>query len=73
MCFADHPPPHFHADYGEHRAIIDLRTLAVIGGHLPPRAMGLVVEWASQHEEELWDLWERAVNCQPLYKLPPLT
>ena len=32
MFFADHPPPHFHAVYGEHEAQIDLRTLAVLEG-----------------------------------------
>jgi hypothetical protein len=73
MYFADHPPPHFHAEYGEHRAVIEIRTLVVIGGQLPPRALGLVVEWASQHQTELLELWERAQNHQPLHKLPPLT
>ncbi|GIW93206.1 MAG: hypothetical protein KatS3mg110_1247 [Pirellulaceae bacterium] len=72
MYFGDHPPPHFHAEYGEHQAVIDIRTLVVIGGHLPPRALGLVVEWASQHQANLLQLWERAANHQPLFKLPPL-
>lgn len=73
MYFDDHPPPHFHAEYGEHKAVIDIHTLAVIGGHLPPRVLGLVVEWASSHREELLVLWERATQRQPLYPLPPLT
>ena len=38
MYFGDHPPPHFHLEYGEHRAVIDIHTLIVIGGCLPPRA-----------------------------------
>jgi hypothetical protein len=71
--YEDHPPPHFHAEYGEHEALIDIRTLVVIGGHLPPRALGLVVEWASQHQTQLLVLWERAVQQQSLYQLPPLT
>ncbi len=72
MYFDDHPPPHFHAFYGEYQVVIDIRTLTVIGGKLPPRALGLVVEWASQHQEGLFDLWNRATHYQPLYKLPPL-
>jgi hypothetical protein len=28
MFFGDHLPPHFHADYGEHNALIDICTLA---------------------------------------------
>jgi hypothetical protein len=27
----DHGPPHFHALYAEHQALIDIRTLDVIG------------------------------------------
>jgi hypothetical protein len=73
MYFGDHVPPHFHVEYNEHQAIIDIRILVVIGGYIPPRALGMVVEWALQHREELLTLWERASNQQPLYKLPPLT
>jgi hypothetical protein len=28
----DHGPPHFHALYGEHEALIDIRTLEVMQG-----------------------------------------
>lgn len=72
MYFDDHLPPHFHAEYEGYKAVIDIHTLFAIGGYLPPRALGMVVEWASGHREELLDLWERAANHQPLYKLPPL-
>lgn len=72
MHYNDHLPPHFHVEYGEHKAVIDIRTLAAIGGDLPPRAFGMVVEWALMHRDELLDLWERASHQQPLYKLPPL-
>ena len=47
--FDDHPPPHFHAEYGDDEALIAIGTLAVISGRLPGRALGLVVEWASLH------------------------
>jgi len=73
MFYADHAPPHFHVEYGEQQAVIDIATLMVIGGYLSPRALGLVVEWASQHQDELLKLWDRAKNFQPLYKLSPLT
>lgn len=45
MYFDEHPPPHFHAEYGEQEALIDIRTLAIISGQLSPRALGLVMEW----------------------------
>jgi len=72
MYVDDHPPPHFHASYGEYQAVIDIRTLTVIGGQMPSRALGLVIEWASLHQDELLTLWGRATHYQPLYKLPPL-
>lgn len=53
MYFADHAPPRFHAEYAEHEARIAIGSLAVISGRLPPRAMGLVAEWATLHQEDL--------------------
>jgi len=52
MYFDDHLPPHFHAEYGEHQALVNLDTLAVIAGTLPPRAIGLVMEWVSLHQDD---------------------
>lgn len=40
MYFGDHDPPHFHAEYAGDRAVIHIDTLAVLGGRLPPRALG---------------------------------
>ncbi len=72
MFYGDHAPPHFHVGYAEYKGAIDIRALVVIGGYLPPRVLGMVIEWASQYRGELLDLWERAANNQPLYKVPPL-
>jgi len=52
MFWREHAPPHFHAMYGEHEVLIDIRTLEVIKGHLPKRAQALVLEWAAQHRPE---------------------
>lgn len=35
MFFNDHPPPHFHARYGEFEATIDSERLALAEGELP--------------------------------------
>jgi len=66
--FGDHPPPHFHAVYGEYIALFDINTLNVIEGDLPPRARKLVVEWAENYQVELKTIWE----TQEFKKLPPL-
>lgn len=38
MYFGDHSPPHFHAIYGSSKAVVEIETLALIEGKLPPRA-----------------------------------
>lgn len=73
MFFDEHPPPHFHAEYGDQKVVVDLNTLAVIAGKLSPRAMGLVIEWATLHQAELRDNWDRARNTQSLNKIAPLS
>jgi Domain of unknown function (DUF4160) len=50
MFFNDHPPPHFHARYGEYEATVDIATLALLEGQLPHRALNLVREWAMMHK-----------------------
>ena len=37
LFFADHPPPHFHAIYGEYNALFNLETLEIIEGDLQCR------------------------------------
>ena len=51
MFWREHAPPHFHAMYAEHEALIDIRTLEVIVGSLPRRALNLTIEWAIEHRK----------------------
>ena len=73
MYFGDHVPPHFHALYAEFEALIDIRTLAVLRGELPSRAMALVLEWAQLHRDELMKDWELCTQSQPPQKILPLS
>jgi hypothetical protein len=70
--YNDHDPPHFHAEYASSRAIIGVGDLVVLGGSLPPRALGLVMEWASRHRSELLEDWDLARRLAPLKKIAPL-
>jgi len=72
MYFSEHNPPHFHAIYGEAEVEIDLRSLAIVAGKLPSRALGLVMEWASLHRSELLEDWELARAKKSLNPIPPL-
>ncbi len=70
--YNEHNPPHFHARYGEYKAAIDIETLRILEGSLPPRVLGLDVEWASQHKDELMQDWELAGKELPPAKIEPL-
>ncbi|MDO9586279.1 MAG: DUF4160 domain-containing protein [Syntrophales bacterium] len=72
MFFDDHNPPHFHAEYDGDVALIDIRNLSVFSGRLPPRVIGLVIEWASVHQPELFVDWDRARAQHELLKIAPL-
>jgi len=70
--YDDHPPPHFHATYGGQEVVILIDSLRVSRGRLPPRALGLVLEWAFEHRPELGKVWRRAQRLETLPRIPPL-
>ena len=72
MFFADHNPPHFHARYGSEKVIIEIESLRILEGSISPRALGLVIEWAAQHKNELMKCWNLAKNNQAPEKIEPL-
>jgi hypothetical protein len=72
MYWNDHAPPPFHAKYGEFQALINIKDFSLIEGKLPPKALGLVVEWASIHQEELLKNWELGVEGKTFNKIEPL-
>jgi hypothetical protein len=53
MFFKDHTPPHFHASYGEHEALISISDGEVVEGELPKQQLRLVQAWFELHREEL--------------------
>lgn len=44
----------------------------VLDGRFPSRALGLAIEWAAEHVDELLVDWELAVSRQPLRRIEPL-
>jgi hypothetical protein len=72
MYYDDHPPPHFHAYYGNDAAVIDIGTLLVRDGKLPRRALALALEWAAEHRDELIENWQLAEAHRPLNRISPL-
>lgn len=75
MNYNDHNPPHFHARYGSSAALFTIDPIAIYSGELPPRAIGLIIEWATQHRQhraELLDDWKLAREQRPLRRISPL-
>ena len=70
--FKDHNPPHFHAVYAEYEAEISIHHLAVENGFLPPRVLGLVIEWAQLHRKDLLDNWDISKNGGEFKQIEPL-
>ena len=72
MFFNDHAPPHFHVQYAEHKATVDIQTLTVLSGQLPRRAQELVLAWAELHKEELLNDWRLCMDKQQPNAIAPL-
>ena len=72
MYSREHPPPHFHAVYGEHVAAIDINALEVAEGRLPRRVERMVLEWARLRQAELNRAWNLASTLQNPGKIDPL-
>ena len=71
MFFNEHGPPHFHAEYGGHRASVMIASREM-HGELPGAARRLVLEWAALHERELLENWSRAREGRQLLPIAPL-
>ena len=72
MYYGDHDPPHFHVRYSGQKALIAIETLALLRGHLSPRVLGLVTEWAALHRAALMEDWDLAKDQAELKPIAPL-
>jgi len=72
MYFADHNPPHFHAIYAEHEALIRIDDGGTIRGDLPMTAARLVEQWRALHHDELLANWLLAQEPAALSGIEPL-
>jgi hypothetical protein len=58
MYFKEHGVPHFHAIYGEYNGVFNLKTLEMIEGDMPARAMKMVKDWAKKYNGDLMEMWK---------------
>lgn len=64
----EHNPPHVHALYEDYMGAVNIQTLEMMEGDLPPRALKLLQEWIALHQAELLHIWK----TQEFVSLPPL-
>lgn len=71
MFAREHPPPHFHAVYGEYQITVDIQS-GVVHGDFPKRALRHILEWLDLHQEALLENWKFVQAGKPPYKITPL-
>lgn len=70
--YDDHNPPHFHAIYGNKKAVFRIDTLDRIEGKIPRAKELVVVQWAYLNRKELLEAWNTVVvKKQTPEKLKP--
>jgi hypothetical protein len=72
MYFADHPPPHFHAEYQGEKATFGFDGELLAGEISSKRARRLIREWALLHRIELVLNWRNVEQGRPLNRIGPL-
>jgi hypothetical protein len=71
MFYNDHNPPHFHANYGEYKVVINIKE-EIVKGFMPKRALKLVFEWMDIHRDELHSNWNKCLKGEAPNKIEPL-
>ena len=66
----EHPPPHFHAVFAEHRAQIDIDSLRILKGRMPPAKLSAVISWAEPRRGALRRAWNLVLAKQKPEKIP---
>ncbi|MEC4273231.1 DUF4160 domain-containing protein [Adlercreutzia sp. R25] len=72
MYYTDNNPPHFHAEYGGYKCLVDIVSGCVLNGSLPARQLKLILAWNELHRDELMQNWELAKENRELNQITPL-
>ena len=71
MYYNEHNPPHFHVEYQDYVAIIDIED-GTVKGEMPRKQLQLIFQWLDIHKAELLKNWELSLSRQQLTKINPL-
>lgn len=67
----EHPPPHFHAFYGEYEGVFRISDGKLLEGDFPVKETRFVAAWASMCKEELKNNWDRLQAGREIRKINP--
>ncbi len=73
MRWDDHLLPHFHIEYGEFRAMVDIASGSILEGLFPMSKLKLVTAWCEIHREELLANWDRSQQHNEIIRIDPLS
>jgi hypothetical protein len=68
----EHGVPHFHASYEGRVVSVGIRPIIVLSGSIRSRALGMVLEWASLHQDELESAWNIIMTGGEPSQIEPL-
>lgn len=72
MFWNGHYPPHFHAEYGENKILVDIESATVLKGIFPSKQLKLVLAWCEIHKDELMTNWENGKGNNQFIRINPL-
>jgi hypothetical protein len=55
----EHPPPHFHAIYGDSEALITIENFEIYAGRLPKPQLNKVINWAKINQALILENFKR--------------
>lgn len=67
-----HNKPHIHVDYSGHTASVGIDDGEILAGELPVPILRLVQQWIGEHQDELYDRWECAVQGKKVMRISPM-
>ena len=72
MNFNDHNPAHFHVEYAGQDAMVRIDDLVLSENAYPPQVRRRIISWASLHQDELREAWNRREREEHPGRIPPL-
>jgi hypothetical protein len=66
----EHPPAHFHAVFAEFRAQIEVASLRVLRGSMPPAKLSTVISWAAPRRAALQNAWDTVLAKRKPERIP---